>query len=95
VVACRLLRIHERDGVRHVHVGGARARLGDQRLPVEEQQSTILLGDGQRPVERRRQPQRHLRRPVDEGRKSPRRVAAVAGVKRASVAALDREGVFA
>ncbi len=95
VVACRLLRLRERDGGRHVHVGRARTSLGDQRLPVEEQDATVLLGDGQRPVERRRQPQRHLRRPVDEGREQPRRVAAVAGVKRAAVATLDREGVFA
>ena len=52
-------------------------RLGDECLPVEQEHAPVLLGHGQRPVERRRQPQRHLGRAVDEGCEAPRRVAAV------------------
>ena len=80
---------------RRLERGVAGTRLGDERLPVEQEHAPVLLGHGERPVERRRQPQRHLGRAVDEGCEPARRVAAVGRVQRAAEAAVDREGVFA
>jgi hypothetical protein len=91
----RLLRLRERDGGRHVDVGSSGTCLGDHRLPVEEEQAAVLLGDGQRPVERRRQAQRHLCRAVDKGGEAPRGIAAVRRMERATEAPLDHHRVFA
>ena len=65
-------------------------RLRDERVAVEQEHAAVLLADGERPLERRRQAQRHLRRPADERGEPSRRVAAVRGLQRAAVAAFDR-----
>ena len=71
-----VLGLCERD-LGRLELGRPRLRLGDDGLPVEKQNAPVLGGDRERPVERRRQPERHLGRPVDEGCEAACRVATI------------------
>ena len=69
-----------------------RARLGDERLPVEQARGGAVAHDRKRALERWRQPERDLDRarvPVHEGGETPRRVAPVRGRERAAEPPLE------
>lgn len=90
----RVFRLRKRDRRGRLELRRARLRLRDDGLAVQQKYAPIHGGDRERPVERRRQPKRHLGGPIDERREPSRRVAAVRGLRWTAVAPFDRD-VFA
>ena len=89
-----LLGVGERRRWRRLERRRSEPGLGDERLAVDQADEAVLVDDGERTLERRRQAKRHLGRPVDERGKPPRRVAAVPRVQGTAEAAFDSD-VFA
>ena len=77
-----LLGLGERRRRRRLERGALGPRLGDERLAVEQAHEAVLADDGERPVERRRQAERHLRRSSRRTQRAARRVAAVPRLER-------------
>jgi hypothetical protein len=90
----RILGLREGDRRRRLELRGARLRLCDNGLAVEQEHPPVLGRDCERPIQRRRQPKRHLGRPVHERRQPSRCVAAVRGLRRTAVTPVDSD-VFA
>ena len=86
-----LLCLGERRRRRRLERRALRPGLGDERLAVEQAYETVLADDGERPVERRGQAKRHLRRSGDVSSEHPRRVAAVPRLSGTAVAAIDHD----
>jgi hypothetical protein len=85
-------RLGKRDTRGKLCVDSARARLGDDVLPVEERDHIAGALDRECPLERRRKPQRDLDLlGVDERRQPRGRVAAVCRSERAAEAVWDSD----
>ena len=88
----RLLRYLERHRRGHVDLDRRRTSLGDDGLTVEQPNAGAVTFDDERPVERRRQPKRHLDLVrVDERSEPPACVASVRGRERAAEVVRKRD----
>ena len=83
-----VLGLGERHRARRVDSDRCRTRLGDDDVPVQERRRGVLSPDRERPVERRRDPKRHLDLVgIDELREPAGRVTAVGRRERPAEAA--------
>ena len=88
----RGLRNLERDRRRSVDVDGPRARVGNERVTVAKSNALAVSFDHERPVERRRRPERHLDLVrIDEPREPTAGVASVRRRERTAIAVRERD----
>ena len=88
----RLLRDLDGDRCRRLHLHRRRSCLRDERVAVQESHAVADVLDAERPVERRRQAQRHLDLlGIDEGGEPPAGIPSVRGRERAAIVARERD----
>ena len=82
------------DGIRHLDVDARGPRLQHDAIPVEERGRPVAAPlDGERRLERRRRPQGHFGRSLDERCGQSGAVAAMPGIGGSVEAGRDRERV--